>query len=82
MKPSLEKRLTALEARHVSTGDRWPPLDCDWKRRLAKYAAYFEERPWVCTGTPERKARRDVKLARYKRYFDELQAGVEAPRWD
>jgi hypothetical protein len=80
----LSKRLAALEARHVHSdalGDRWPPMACDWKRRLAKYAAYFEGRPWDCTGTPERKARRDVNLARYKKYFDQIDAGVTAPEW-
>ena len=81
---SLSKRLAALEARHVPSdalGARWPPRDCDPNRRLARYASYFDGRPWVCTGTPEQKARRDAKLARYKAYFDQLEAGVAAPEW-
>ena len=68
---SLNKRLIALEARCILDevpGDSWPPLDCDSKRRLERYAAYFEGRSWECTGTPEQKARRDANLARYKAY--------------
>ena len=80
----LSKRLTALEARHAhidALGDRWPPMACDPARRLARYTAYFDGRPWICTGTPERIARRDVNLARYKKYFDQLDAEVTAPEW-
>ena len=81
---SLSKRLAALEARHVpgdALGARWPPRDCDPNRRLARYASYFDGRPWVCTGTPERKVRRDTNLARYQKYFDQLEAGMAAPKW-
>ncbi len=73
---ALGKRLAVLEARQTSStvsGDRWPPADCDPKRRLAKYAAYFENRRWECVGTPERRARRDADLARYQKYFEELE---------
>jgi hypothetical protein len=41
----LSKRLVALEARHAPSDDpcdRWPPLDCDPARRLARYASYFD----------------------------------------
>ena len=82
---SLNKRLTALEARYALNevpGDSWPPLDCDSKRRLERYAAYFEERSWECTGTPERKTGNEARLGRYKGYFDQIDAGVAAPRWD
>jgi hypothetical protein len=78
----LSKRITALEARQAfsdALDDRWPPMDCYPARRLARYTACFEGRPWVCTGNPERKAQRDVKLARYQKYFDNLGAGVAAP---
>jgi hypothetical protein len=80
----LSKRLTALEARHAhrdALGVRWPPMACDPARRLARYTAYFDGRPWVCTGNPERKVQRDVKLARYQKYFDNFGAGVAAPKW-
>jgi hypothetical protein len=79
---SLSKRLAALEARHVPSdalGDRWPPRDCDPKRRLARYKAYFEGRAWICTGTPERKAQNEVRLARYREYFDQLEVDAVAP---
>lgn len=74
---SLSKRLAALEARHAPSdalGDRWPPLDCDPNRRLARYASYFDGRPWECTGTPERRAKKEADLARYSEYFDKLYA--------
>jgi hypothetical protein len=77
---SLNKRLTALEARYTLEdvpGDSWPPLGCDSKRRLERYAAYFEGRSWECTGNPEQKARRDANLARYKAYFDNLGVHVD-----
>jgi hypothetical protein len=68
-----EKRISALEAKDIlKQGKQWPPLDCDPWRRLARYAAHFENRPWECTGTPERKAPNEARLARYKKYFDEL----------
>lgn len=80
---NFQKRVEALETRQSSfPGDRWPPRDCDLNRCLARYASYFEGRPWECTGTPERRAQRDADLARCKRYFDDLEAGVAAPRWE
>jgi len=69
---SLGRRLSALEAQCVPTCDRWPPRDCDPNRRLARYASYFDGRPWECTGTPERRAKREADLARYSEYFDTL----------
>jgi len=75
----LSKRLTALEARHANRdalGDRWPPMVCDPARRLARYTAHFEGRPWDCIGPPAQKVRREARLARYKAYFDQLEAGV------
>jgi hypothetical protein len=75
----LSKRLTALEARQAhrdALGDRWPPRDCNPNRRLARYASYFDGRPWECTGTPERKALRDARLARYQDYFEDQETGV------
>ncbi len=75
MKPTFERRLEALETKRVFTGEaRWPPVGCDPKRRLARYAAYSEGRPWECTGTAERRAQREARLARYKAYFDSLEA--------
>jgi hypothetical protein len=77
----LSKRLAALEARHAPSDapcDRWPPHDCDPARRLARYASYFDGRPWKCTGTAERRAQRDAKLARYKDYFEDQEAGAAA----
>ena len=76
----LSKRLTALEAKQIPS-DRWPSA-CDPARRLARYTAYFEGRPWDCTGTPEQMIRRETRLARYKAYFDQLEAGVPSPRWE
>jgi len=79
----LNKRLNALEARQTSSsgrGDRWPPQDCDPTKRLARYASYFDvDRSWKCTGTPERVAKREAKLARYQDYFEDLEAGVATP---
>jgi hypothetical protein len=79
---NLQKRVDALETRQTSSGapgDRWPPWDCDPNRRLSRYSSYFDGRPWECTGTPERKGQRDAKLSSYKKYFDQLEAGVAAP---
>lgn len=67
-------RLEVLEGKHVPKGDQWPPLYCDPFRRLKRYIAYFEGQPWECTGSPERKAERDARLAEYKAYFDSLEA--------
>ena len=72
---NLEKRIEVLEAKHAPSndlGDRWPPMDCDPARLLAQYAAYFEGRPWVCTGTPEKKAQKERMLASYRKYFEQL----------
>jgi hypothetical protein len=67
----LQRRVEALEARQSCVpGDRWPPRDCDPKRRLARYASYFDGRPWECTGTPERRAKREADLTRYQDYFE------------
>jgi hypothetical protein len=75
----LEKRIEALEATQSRVpGDRWPPRDCNPNRRLARYASYFDGRPWECTGTPERKAQRDARLARYQDYFEDQETGVAA----
>jgi hypothetical protein len=72
---NLQKRVEALEARQSSVrGDRWSPHDCDPARRLARYASYFDDRPWECTGTPERRAKREADLTRYQDYFDKLYA--------
>jgi hypothetical protein len=67
----LDNRLSALEARHVPS----IALDCDSNRRLARHASYFSGRPWVCQDpiNSEKKARRKAALARYKKYFDELE---------
>jgi hypothetical protein len=67
MKAYIEKRLRVLEAQRVSISDHI----CDPNRRLARYASYFDGRPWEGTGTPERKAQREARLAGYKKYFDE-----------
>jgi hypothetical protein len=80
---SLSKWVTALEARQVSSSDsatEWVLQNCDWRRKLAQYKAILVGSidPYPEAWTPEREAR----LARYKRYFDELDAGVAAPRWD
>lgn len=72
---NFEKRVLALEAKHAPR-DRWPPRDGDPARRLARYTAYFEGRPWDCTGNQERKAQRDAKLACYQIYFDNLGVSV------
>jgi hypothetical protein len=71
---NLHKRITTLEARSDSniSNDERHPAWCDPYRRLARYSAYFKGQQWECTGTPQQKARRDAKLARYKAYFDNL----------
>ena len=75
---NLQKRVEALETRQSSIpGDRWPPEDCDPKRRLKRHTSYFDGRPWECSGPAERRAQRDNKLARYKDYFEDLEAGDE-----
>ena len=75
MKANLEKRLQELEAQQTSsTPNGWPPLHCDLRCRLAKYRAWFENRPWECTGSPERVAQREAALVRYKRYFIDLES--------
>lgn len=72
----LIERLRRLEAQQAHSFNV-----CDLKRRLARYKAYFEDQPWECTGTPERKAKKDADLIRYKAYFDSLEAG-QVPRWE
>ena len=75
---NLQKHVKALETRQSSVpGDRWPPQDCDPNRRLARYASYFDGRPWECAGTPERKVQSQARLARYQNYFEALEAGDE-----
>jgi hypothetical protein len=69
---SLNKRLIALEARHVSSSvpaTEWILQNSDWRRKLAQYRAIIEglPDPYPEVLTPEREAR----LARYKAYFDE-----------
>jgi hypothetical protein len=75
---NLEKRVEELEARQPSSsvpGDRWPPQDCDPTKRLARYASYFDvDRPWECTETPERRAKREADLSRYQDYFEDQEA--------
>lgn len=76
---NLQKRVADLETRQSRiSGDRWPPRDCDPTKRLARYASYFDGRPWECTGTPERRAKREADLARYQDYFEDQEAGDEA----
>jgi len=67
----LEQRLKALEAKAKAPDD--------WQERLAKYRRCFEDgEEWEGPQTEEERA----NFARYKRYFDDLEAGVAAPRWD
>ncbi len=74
----LDKRLTALEASQPPGGS---PPRCDPRRRLSNCIAAIEGRPWTCTGTPERRAWGAGKLVQYRKYFEDLDAGVAAPRW-
>ena len=67
----LQKRVKALEA-SKSSGSA--PSCRDWRRKLAKCMAALEGRPWTCAGNPEQKVLRDAKQARYKEYFDQLEA--------
>ena len=67
----LEQRLKALEAKGR------PKVRDDWQERLAKYQRWFEDGA-EGPQTEEEKA----DFARYKQYFDDLEAGVAAPRWD
>ena len=73
--------LEARQAHRDALGDRWPPIACDPARCLARYDADFGGQPWDCTGAPVQKVRRETRLTRYRRYFDDLDAGV-APRWN
>lgn len=69
----LEQRLKVLESKAR------PKLPDDWQERLAKYRRWFENgEEWEGPQTEEERA----NFARYKRYFDDLEAGVAAPRWD
>ena len=67
----LEQRLKALEAKAR------PKVRDDWQERLAKYQRWFEDGT-EGPQTEEKKA----DFARYKQYFDDLEAGVAAPRLD
>lgn len=79
---TLQKRVAALETTQSRVSDdQWPPRGCDPIRRLAKHASYFDGRPWECTGTPERKAQRDARLARYRDYFENLETGGTSQEW-
>ena len=73
MKQSLERRLVALES------NTRPNNPVDWQERLARYKRWFVDGgKWDGPQTEKEKA----DLARYKRYFDELEAGVPSPTWD
>jgi len=67
----LKMRVDALEASQRPACD--PPW-CDWRRKLANCNAALRGEPWECTGTPERRAKREADLARYSEYFDKLYA--------
>jgi hypothetical protein len=70
MKSALQKRISALEAQ-AAAGSR---SSCNFRRRLAKYQAWFSGQPWECRNpTPENIRRNEEKLARYKKYFDDLE---------
>ena len=62
----LNKRLNDLEAQRHNVSNP----GCDPNRRLARYASYFDDRPWECTGKPERRAKREADLTRYQDYFE------------
>lgn len=69
----IAERLRRLEAKVK------PNTSIDWRERLARYKRWFVDgEKWEGPQTDEEKA----NLARYKAYFDELDAGVAAPRWD
>ena len=65
---TLCKRLAVLEARRVPGG-------CDWRLRLAKCGALLRCQSWTCplSMTTKREARKAAKMARYKKYFDDLE---------
>ena len=67
----LEQRLKALEAKAR------PKVRDDWHERLAKYQRWFED---SAEGPQIEEEKAD--FARYKQYFDDLEAGVAAPRLD
>lgn len=73
MKPGLERRLVALESKIR------PNNPVDWQERLARYKRWFVDGE---KGEGLRTDEEKANLARHKRYFDELEAGVAAPRWD
>ena len=68
---NLQKRVEALEARQAHARG---PLWCDWRRKLAHCNASLAGLPWTCPGpmTPEKRALRDAKQARYQDYFKTL----------
>lgn len=74
----LNKRLSDLEARHTPTRDP----GCDPNRRLARYASYFDGRPWTCRN-PEKQAMRAeanrADLDRYRKYFEDMEADEDVP---
>jgi len=73
MKSALQKRISALEAQ-ASAGSR---SGCNFRRRLAKYKAWFSGEPWECRNpTPENIAKNAEKLARYKKYFESIDGEV------
>jgi hypothetical protein len=74
---SLLRRIEVLEFEHSSS----PNHHCDLDRRLARYMSYFEKAPWICIGAPERRAKREADLVRYKTYFDALENG-QVLRWE
>lgn len=67
---NLQKRVEVLEASQAHIG----VPGCDPNRRLARYASYFNGRPWTCQN-PEKCAMREeahqADLARYREYFEE-----------
>ena len=67
----LEQRLKALEAKAR------PKVRDNWQERLAKYQRWFEDG----TEGPETEKEK-ADFARYKQYFDDLEFGLAAPRWD
>ena len=68
----IAERLRRLEAQVK------PNTSIDWQERLARYKRWFVDgENWDGPRTEDEIA----NLARYKRYFDQLDAGVAAPEW-
>jgi hypothetical protein len=76
---NLQRRIKTLEtvSNNQVSNDEWFPAWCNPNRRLDRHAVYFRGEQWKCTGTPEQKARKEAKLARYKAYFDNLGVHVD-----